>query len=715
MTSLDYIVLIPIAVFFLVISSFKRKISGQSEALQLNEQYYKSLFEQNPDIIITFDLEGRILNANKAVDALGYSLDDIRHKPFTPFIVPEELEETTLNFNKAVNGESVTYECEIFDQKGRKRDIAATNIPIYINGKITGVYAIIKEITVQKKAQKKLIEAEAKYRSLVENSLVGVYIYQNGKIMYVNPRLCEITGYRHDEILSLNLEDVIAPKDYPSVLENFNKLITNVDATTTYQFRMFRKDRVSITLETYGSKIDYNGEDAIIGTVIDITKRKNNEKMIKYMAYHDQLTDLPNRHYFKEKFEEVLNTSKQQNENFAILFLDLDRFKAINDFMGHEVGDMLLTEVAERLKNCMDEKGMVSRFGGDEFCFLLPETNEKRAVLMAKRVIAALSSPFHINHHEILITPSIGISLFPEHGEDFNSIIKNADIAMYYAKDRGKNNFAIFTKEIKNKSQNELELEMKLRKALERNEFILQYQPQFNLETNQIIGAEALIRWQHPEKGLISPNEFIPVAEESGLIIPMGEWALRTACQQNKEWQLAGLPPITIAVNISAKQFFQSNLVETVEKILFETDLEPNFLELEITESMTMDVEHSVSTLLALKDLGVKISIDDFGTGYSSLNYLKRFPIDKLKIDQSFIRESTTDANDRTIVKAIILMAHFLKIKVIAEGVETEDHVSFLLSQQCKEAQGYYFSKPVSADEFETRCAIVEDRIQGKS
>lgn len=620
MTSLDFIILIPVAIFFLVISSFKRKISGQSEQLQLNEQYYKSLFEQNPDVIITFDLEGNILNANRAISSFGYSLDDILHKPFIPFINPGEVEETVLNFNKAVNGKAVTYECTIIDHKERKRDIAATNIPIYLNKKIIGVYAIIKDITVHKNAQRKLIEAESKYRSLVENSLVGVYIFQAGKMVYVNPRLCEITGYSHDEILTINLEDLIFPEDLPFVLENLNKQVRKDETTTTFQYRVIRKDRVVITLEIYGSKIDYNGQDAIIGTVIDITKRKNTEKMIKYLAYHDQLTDLPNRHYFKEKFEEVLNNSLEQNNQFAVLFLDLDRFKVINDCMGHEVGDFLLTEVAERLKKCIDGKDMVSRFGGDEFCFLLPETSENRAVRIAKHVITALSSPFHINHHEILITPSIGISLFPEHGEDFNSMIKNADLAMYYAKDRGKNNFAIFTKELRNQSQHELDLEMKLRKALERNEFVLYYQPQINLETNQIIGAEALIRWQHPENGLIPPNEFIRVAEESGLIIPIGEWALRTACQQNKEWQLAGLPPITIAVNISAKQFFQSNLVETVEKILFETDLEPNFLELEITESMTMDVEHSVSTLLALKDLGVKISIDDFGTGYSSLN-----------------------------------------------------------------------------------------------
>jgi predicted signal transduction protein with EAL and GGDEF domain len=372
------------------------------------------------------------------------------------------------------------------------------------------------------------------------------------------------------------------------------------------------------------------------------------------------------------------------------------------------MGDKLLVEITKKLIECSDLNHIISRHGGDEFVILLPNTNMAKAGEAAKRIISNLSTPFTLNHQEILITPSIGISMFPDHGLDYDELIKNADLAMYHAKNLGKNNFQFYTDDLKKHSKYEIELERFLRKALERDEFVLYYQPQINLETNQIIGAEALIRWNHPEKGMVSPAEFIPAAEETGLIIPIGEWALRTACYQNKLWQELGFPPITVSVNISPKQFFQSNLVEIVQKILEETGMESKYLELEITESMTMDVESAISTLVGLKNLGAKISIDDFGTGYSSLNYLKQFPIDKLKVDQSFIRDSITDPHDETIVKTIIAMAHNLHLKVIAEGVETKEHISFLLQQMCTEAQGYYFSKPIPVSEFAN---ILEEKL----
>jgi predicted signal transduction protein with EAL and GGDEF domain len=369
--------------------------------------------------------------------------------------------------------------------------------------------------------------------------------------------------------------------------------------------------------------------------------------------------------------------------------------------MGHEVGDKVLIEIAERLKACVDKKDIISRYGGDEFSILLSDSGEQRASEVAGQIINKLSLPITFHHHELLVTPSIGIAVFPTHGKNFDTLIKNADLAMYHAKSVGRNNFQFFNEELNKHAQHELDMEVNLRKALEKNQFVLFYQPQVNLQTNQIYGAEALIRWIHPEKGIIPPASFIPLAEETGLIIPMGEWAIRTACQQNQKWQEAGMSPLTVSVNISAKQFFQSNLVEIVESALSETGLNPKYLELEITESITMDVERSITTLLELQRIGIKVSIDDFGIGYSSLNYLKRLPIDKLKIDQSFIRECPHDINSNTLVRTIIIMAHLLKMKVIAEGVETEEQVSFLLGQGCKEAQGYLFSKPLPVTEFE--------------
>ncbi|MCL6573070.1 MAG: EAL domain-containing protein [Bacillus sp. (in: Bacteria)] len=689
-------------IFLLITSRLDWEFASQSEKIQLNEQYYKSLFEQNPDPILTFDLEGNFFSANKAVSLfIGYSIEELINKPFAPLIASHDLERVIGQYYQALNGIASTYECQVVDKQGNLRDIKVTNIPIVVNEKITGIYGLLKDITDYKKAQLDIIEAEAKYRSVVENSLVGVYVLQDEELVYVNPRLCEMSGYSHEEIMSMNLLDSIVPEDLPYVLENIMKLIKNEELKNSYQYQGYRKDKSIMTLEIYGSKIEYNGKKAIIGTVIDVTERLKAEKMIKHMAYHDQLTDLPNRYQLREKLNEVVINSTENNKKFALLFLDLDRFKVVNDTLGHEVGDKLLIEIGKKLKSCMDEGDIVARYGGDEFSVLLPDTTEIRARDIAERIISIFSVPCYLNHLEIIVTPSIGISIFPEHGENYDMLIKKADMAMYFSKSLGRNNFQFFTKDLIDKSQYEVDLEMKLRKALERNEFLLYYQPQINLETNRIIGAEALIRWKHPEKGIISPGEFIPVAEETGLIIPIGVWALRNACQQNKRWQVNGLPPITVAVNISAKQFLQSNLAEIVRQVLIETELDPKYLEIEITESMTMDVERTISTLLDLKKIGVKISIDDFGSGYSSLNYLKRFPIDKLKIDQSFIRECITDSNDEIIVKTIIAMAHNLKLQVIAEGVETKEQISFLLQQRCTEAQGFYFSKPIPVEEFE--------------
>jgi diguanylate cyclase (GGDEF)-like protein/PAS domain S-box-containing protein len=685
----------------LIISSHLRKSSRNNTNIQLNEQYYKSLFEQNPDAIFIFDLNGKFVIANEAVSIYGYSVEELIDKPFAGYVLPSDLERVTAHFIEAINGKATNYECSIFDKKGLQREIIVTNIPIFVNEEIYGVYTIIKDITEHKRAQNALVEAEAKYRSLIENSLVGVYIMQDGKFVYVNPRLCEMAGYKYEELVGLHVANFIYPEDLPLVNENIRKRFNNEIGTIKYEYRAIRKDTSVITFELYGSKIVYNGREAIIGTVIDITERKNTEKMIKHMAYHDQLTDLPNRYLLREKLNKTITDSRQANCHFSLLFLDLDRFKAINDTLGHEVGDKVLIEIVERLKVCVHEKDIISRYGGDEFSILLPESGEQRASQVANRIINKLSLPFTFHHHELLVTPSIGISVFPKHGESFDTLIKNADLAMYHAKSVGRNNFQFFNEELSKIAQHELVMEVNLRKALEQNQLMLFYQPQINLETNQIYGAEALMRWFHPEKGVIPPAVFIPIAEETGLIIPMGEWALRTACKENKKWQEAGYSPITVSVNISAKQFFQSNLVEIVEASINESGLNPKYLELEITESITMDVERSIKTLLELQRIGVKVSIDDFGTGYSSLNYLKRLPIDKLKIDQSFIRECPNDINSNTLVRTIIIMAHLLKMKVIAEGVETEEQVSFLLGQGCKEGQGYFFSKPLHVSEFE--------------
>ncbi|MBD1922053.1 EAL domain-containing protein [Microcoleus sp. FACHB-831] len=425
------------------------------------------------------------------------------------------------------------------------------------------------------------------------------------------------------------------------------------------------------------------------------------EDMMRHQASHDLLTGLPNRLLFNERLSLALaNTHITRGEMLAAVFLDLDCFKTINDTLGHAVGDQLLKSTAKRLTSCLRETDIIARWGGDEFTLLLsPISCAEDAGKIAQRILAVLNVPFKFDGQELYIKASLGIALAPYDGEDAETLLKNADAAMYRAKQQGRNNYQMYTPAIGNKALERLVLENKLYKALEREEFVLHYQPQVDLKSGQIVGMEALIRWQSPELGLVPPYQFIPLAEETGLICPIGEWVLRTACAQNRLWQEAGLPPIHIAVNLSARQFHQGNLVKTISQILVETDLEPCYLELEITESIAMqDIELTISVLQKLQNLGIQISMDDFGTGYSSLSSLKHFPLDKLKIDRSFVRELPLDSKDAAIITAFVALGKGLNLKVVAEGVETLEQLGFLREVQCDAMQGYLFSKPVTAE-----------------
>lgn len=435
----------------------------------------------------------------------------------------------------------------------------------------------------------------------------------------------------------------------------------------------------------------------------ELTERKRVEEILRYLAYHDTLTDLPNRTLFNDRLSVALSQAKRNNGNFAVMFLDLDYFKMVNDTLGHDVGDRLLKGIASKLSNLLRKGDTISRIGGDEFTILLHGINQlEDAALVAQKIIDTLREPWVVGVHEFHITTSIGIAFYPNDGEDQETLIKNADAAMYQAKQNGRNNFQFYTPAMNARAIYRLELENHLRKALERDEFIIYYQPQVEISTGLIMGIEALIRWQHPEWGLISPAEFIPIAEDTGLILSIGEWVIQTACYQAKAWQDLGFPPIRISVNLSARQFQQPNLVLKVADILSKTGLDPRWLELEITESIAMkDVEFTGKMLFELRKMGITIAIDDFGTGYSSLSYLKRLPIDIIKIDRSFIRDITTDPDDASIVSTIIVLARNLKMQVIAEGVETEEQLTFLRKQKCDQMQGYLFSKPLPAQNLE--------------
>ncbi|AFY82569.1 bifunctional diguanylate cyclase/phosphodiesterase [Oscillatoria acuminata] len=424
------------------------------------------------------------------------------------------------------------------------------------------------------------------------------------------------------------------------------------------------------------------------------------ENLIRHEASHDRLTGLANRLLFSERLSLALANTQHRAEMLGVIFLDLDGFKTINDTLGHALGDLLLKIVAERLSRALPEEDMLARWGGDEFTFLINHLSSAEDVAeISNKILKSFQEPFRLEEQDFYVKASLGIALAPYDGEDAETLLKNADAAMYRAKQQGRNNYQLYTPAIGTKASERLLLETSLHKALDRDEFRMYYQPQIDLKTGRIISMEALIRWQHPELGLVAPGEFIPLAEETGLICPIGAWAIEAATRQNYQWQLAGLPPIRIAVNLSARQFHQQNLLQEIAQILTRTNLSPGYLELEITESIAMqDVSLTISLLHGFHEMGIAIALDDFGTGYSSLSSLKHFPLDQLKIDRSFIQEVATESNDAAIIEAIVTLGHGLNLVVMAEGVETLEQLEFLQSANCDAAQGYLFSKPVSVE-----------------
>ncbi|MEI7024399.1 EAL domain-containing protein [Paenibacillus sp. y28] len=552
-------------------------------------------------------------------------------------------------------------------------------------------------ITDRIKAETALTEAlQSDFRRTVknlQNCIFKIVTEQGGSITFTlcEGKIAEELGLTTDRVLGKTSRQMF-PNEAAEQLEAhfckaFDGEIVNLELELAGHFYF-------ITL----SPIQENGNILeVVGSMSDITARKKAEETIYYMAHYDSLTRLPNRLLFHQKLRDALLRANRKRKKLGVMFIDLDRFKNINDTLGHSIGDVLLQEVAGRLTGCLRKEDCISRLGGDEFVIFLTDITAVEAADIAERIIDAMSKSFALGHLEVYITPSIGISMYPEDGQDFEILLKNADAAMYLAKEKGKNNYQFFTSELHQALSKKLKLESDLRKALGQNQFMLHYQPKINMESGRIIGTEALIRWEHPEHGLIPPGQFIPLAEETGLINPIGEWVLRTACRQTKAWQEAGHEQLTVAVNISMRQLMHNNLIEMIQRILDETKLPPATLELEITESMALDVSYTIRVLNKIKSLGVSISIDDFGTGYSSLSYLNQFPIDRLKIDQSFIRELSI--SNQAIIKTIIDMAHNMNIAVIAEGVETQEHVDYLKRLRCNEVQGYFYSKPLSIKE----------------
>ncbi|MBH0173691.1 EAL domain-containing protein [Fictibacillus sp. 23RED33] len=547
------------------------------------------------------------------------------------------------------------------------------------------------------------ILSERKFRSVIESANDSIILSdRTGTIISWNKGAELIFGFNEKEALGKKLQIIIPDKFKVAHQQGMERYLLSGEPKVignTVELEGLRKDGSEFPIELSLAAWQEDDQVYFSSIIRDITERKRNEKKINQMVYRDPLTGLPNRLLLNDRLSQALELADENKQTIGIMFIDLDRFKYINDTLGHAVGDQLLIEIAKRIQACVGKNDTVCRQGGDEFIVLIPNTTADEVSKIAQQIVDLFSSSVMVNEQELFVTPSIGIAMYPGDGRDIETLIKNADTAMYRVKEQGKNNFQFYTPEMNEAVTKKMKLEIGLRKALERDEFKIVYQPQIDVETGGIIGVEALLRWHHPEWGTISPAEFIPIAEETGLILQIGEWVLHGACRQNKAWQNAGYAPLRMAVNISSRQFQQSDLVERVSRILRETELEPQYLELELTESIIQDSKYAVAKMQLLKEMGIHLSIDDFGTGYSSLSYLKTFPIHTLKIDQSFTRNIYADPKDASLVETIIAMAHNLDLKVIAEGVETEEQLQFLQQKQCNEAQGYYFSRPISAEE----------------
>ncbi|WHY01528.1 GGDEF and EAL domain-containing protein [Neobacillus sp. DY30] len=695
MTSYLTIAIYIVAIFTLFLLT--KEFDYKADELHKSQQKMKNIFDTLDVAIWSHDLKTDTLLITPGIEKLyGFKLEAFYENTdlWKEVIYPEDLYVLEERAKKIAMGENVTSQYRIVRPDGEVRWIQDSGIPTFDSkGEFVDFSSVLFDITDRK-------ESEGLYQSLVEMSPDIIAVVYDGKIEYINEAGCKLIGAENQEqLIGQSAKNFVAPQITDLIK---NKVFSPNKAENeryNFEFQVRRINGESIDVEMAARSILYVGRFAIQVVGRDITQRKKSEQTIKFMAYFDSLTGLPNRNQFRNHLNEVLH--QQKNNMHAVIFLDLDRFKIINDTKGHSVGDIILQRVADRLETAVQNDGLVSRQGGDEFIIVLEDVDKENASLVAKRILNEFSNPIEVNNEEFYVTPSIGISIYPTDGSDEETLIKNADTAMYQAKERGKNNYQFYSNNLYGISTWKMKLENWLRRAMEQNQMTLHYQPQIDLNSGKIVGVEALIRWYHPEYGYIAPSEFIPLAEETGLIVPLGKWILREACEQRKAWKDAGFSDFPIAVNVSVRQFQDEQIIPFISDLLEEVGLETNYLELEITESLMQNLENSTIILNQLKSLGVLLSVDDFGTGYSSLSYLKHLPIDKIKIDKSFVDDIIYHSNQGMMVKTIIDMGVNLKFTVIAEGIETEEQVKFLTENACQIGQGHYYSKPLSADKLE--------------
>ncbi len=680
------------------------------ERLRQSEERFRTMLDNIEDSYYEVDVRGNMMFCNASYSRmLGYSEEEFKGMNNRQYQTKEGAARIYQEFNAVYRSgiSTKSFDWELIRKDG---SIVLGDGSIHLikdkHGKVSGFRGVIRDVTERRKIEQELRASEARFRSLTELSS-DWYWEQDAEF-----RFTRLEGKHVEGGESVSAASSLGKRRWETGLVMDDEGGWAGHRATLEGQRPFRDVVMHRVLEG-GARhyISVSGEPLFDndkrfcgyrGVGRDVTESKLAEAHIEYLATHDGLTKLPNRVMFSEILNLAIASAQRYQRHFAVLFLDLDRFKLVNDTLGHDAGDTLLLEIAKRLTGNVRTSDVVARLGGDEFVILLQEVNEEKYVTaVASKILAAVIQPLIVMGQECRITASIGIAMYPAHAQDELTLMKNADMAMYLAKEEGKNNFQFYSLAIKTQTPERLTLEANLRRALEDNEFFLHYQAKLDLKTRQISGVEALLRWQHPILGVVSPLKFIPLAEETGLIVPIGKWVLRTACAQNMAWQRQGLPPVCMAVNLSVRQFSDDNLLKDIADALQESGMPPALLELELTESMVMrNPERAVRLLNTIKSMGVRLAIDDFGVGYSSLAQIKRFPIDILKVDRSFIRNLPQNGEDRAITEAIIAMGKALSLTVVAEGVETQEQESYLRNLSCDESQGFYFSKPVTPEQF---------------